>query len=53
MQFKLPGAPILGKVELRISPDEKSGISEIRFWYRYELLDVKKVKNEDLNTRRF
>jgi hypothetical protein len=53
MQFKLPDAPIMERVELRISPDEETGRAEIRFWYRNKLLDVKTVKNEDVNLLRF
>ena len=53
MQFKLPDAPIMERVELRISPYEETGKAEIRFWYRNKLLDVKTVKNEDVNLLRF
>jgi hypothetical protein len=42
----LPDAPIMEKIELRISPDEETGMAEIRFWYRDKLLEVKTLKME-------
>ncbi len=53
MQFKLPNSTVGQRVELRISPDIKTGMAEVRFWYRDELMGVQNVKNEDLNLVRF
>lgn len=53
LEFKIAGAPIRGKVQLRIVPDMKTGIAEIRFWYENRLIDVQIVKNEDLNLVHF
>jgi len=38
---------------LRIVPDKKSGLAEIRFWYKDKLVGVQQVKNEDLNIPNF
>jgi len=41
------------KVDIRIVPDEKNGISVLRFWYNRKIIDVKRVKNTDLEGARF
>ena len=33
----------------RSDPDVETGMAEIRFWYRDNLLDVQSAKNEDIN----
>jgi hypothetical protein len=38
---------------LRIVPDKKSGLAEIRFWCKDKLVGITKVKNEDLNIPNF
>jgi len=43
-KIKFGNAPIHEKVQLRIHPDTTTGISEIRFWYKGNLLDVQKIK---------
>lgn len=53
LELKVSGAPIRGRVQLRIVPDEETGISEVRFWYDDKLIDAQRVKNEDLNLVRF
>ena len=53
MEFKAFGVPIREKVQLRIIPDKKSGLAEIRFWYKNKLVGIQKVKNEDLNLVHF
>jgi len=45
MRLKFNNAPIHQTVNLRIYPDEKSQMSEIRFWFKGQLLDVQKVKS--------
>ena len=51
--LKISGTPIGSKVNLRIYPDEKTGISEIRCWYDNRLVGVQTAKNEDLNIVHF
>lgn len=52
-KLRVRGAPLREKVEIRIVPDEESGISELRFWYKRKLVDVQKVKNSDINLVQF
>lgn len=44
LQIKFNNAPIRETVNLRIYPDQKSGLSEVRFWFRNQLLDVQHIK---------
>lgn len=53
LKLHVPGVPIRGTVELRIIPDKESGLAEIRLWYEDKLVDIQKVKNEDLNLVHF
>lgn len=46
VQIKFNNAPIHQTVDLRIHPDQKTGLSEIRFWYKDRLLDVKQIQTE-------
>ena len=41
------------KVELRIVPDEKKGITEIRIWHKMKLKDIQTIKTEDLKLNPF
>jgi hypothetical protein len=51
--LKVNHAPIGGNVNLRIYPNERTGLSEIRFWYDNTFLGVQNVKNKDLNIVHF
>jgi len=51
--IKVPSAPLHENIQLRISPDKDSGLSEIRFWHEGALLGIQKVKNSDLNLVHF
>jgi len=53
LELKVPGAPLHEKIQLRIVPDRKSGVSEVRFWHRDEFLGSQRVKNTDLNLVEF
>lgn len=53
LELKVSGAPLHSRVQLRIIPDKETGIAEIRFWYKDKLVDIQKVKNEDLNLVHF
>ena len=53
LELKVSGAPLHSRVQMRIVPDKETGIAEVRFWYKDKLVDIQKVKNEDLNLVRF
>lgn len=53
LELNVSGVPLRERVYLRIVPDKKSGIAEIRFWYKDKLVGIQKVKNEDLNISNF
>jgi len=53
LELKVPEAPLHESIQLRITPDKESGISEVRFWHKDEFLGNQKVKNSDLNLVRF
>jgi hypothetical protein len=48
MELKVPGVNPYEKVELRMVPDEKTGLTEIRFWHKEKLLGTQKIKNTTL-----
>jgi len=45
--------PLREKVTLRIVPDKKSGLAEVRFWYNKKLVGIQTVRNQDLNIPNF
>jgi hypothetical protein len=53
LELKVPKAPLYERIQLRIVLDKESGLSEIRFWHKDELLRIQKVKNTDLNLVQF
>ncbi|MBN2863760.1 MAG: hypothetical protein JXN62_11390 [Bacteroidales bacterium] len=53
LKLKFNNAPLHQMVNLRIYPDQKSGLSEIRFWHNNKLLDIQKVKTCLLKTVHF
>jgi len=53
IELRVNHAPVCEKINLRIYPNEKTGLSEIRFWHKDKLLDIQKLKNEDLNIVHF
>ena len=53
LELNVSGVPIRERVSLRIVPDKKSGLAEIRFWYKDKLVGVQNVKNVDLNIPNF
>jgi len=48
LKLKVHKAPLREEVELRIAPDEKTGLAEVRIWYKDILCDVYQVKNSEL-----
>jgi len=53
LELKVPSAPLHERIQLRIIPDKESGLSEVRFWYKDELLGIQKVKNNELKLVHF
>jgi hypothetical protein len=53
LELKVPSAPLHERIQLRISPDKESGLSEVRFWHEGEFLGIQKVKNSKLNLVHF
>ena len=53
LKLKVHKAPLRKEVELRISPNEETGIAEVRIWYKDILTDIYQVKNSDLNLVHF
>jgi len=53
LELKVPSAPLHERIQLRISPDRESGLSEVRFWHKDEFLGIQKVKNSELNLVHF
>jgi hypothetical protein len=45
MELKVPGVNPYEKVKLRMIPDEGTGLAEIRFWYKDNLVGTQKIKN--------
>ena len=49
LELKVPKAPLHEKIQLQITPDRESSLSEVRFWYKDEFLSSQKVKNSEPN----
>lgn len=47
-QLKVPGVMPRQEVELRLYPDLKRKVTEVRFWHKERLIGSQRVKNEDL-----
>jgi len=50
IELKVPGVNPHEKVELRMIPDKKTGLTEIRFWHKDKLVGTQKVKNTELKS---
>jgi len=53
LELKVPSAPLHEQIQPWIIPDKESGLSEVRFWHKDELLGIQKVKNSELNLVQF
>ena len=53
LELRVPGAPLHERIQLRITPDKESGLSEVRFWHEDKFLGSQKVRNSDLNLVQF
>jgi len=45
MKFRVKGVPLRENVEIRVVPDRKGAVAELRFWYKGELVDKHLMKN--------
>jgi hypothetical protein len=48
IELRVPGVDPYEKVELRMIPDEDTGLTEIRFWYKGKLVGTQKLKSKYL-----
>jgi hypothetical protein len=52
-KLKVQGVPLWEKVEIRFVPEEDTGVSELRFWYKKKLVDVQRMKTSDIDIVQF
>jgi len=48
IELRVSGVDPYEKIELRMIPDEETGLTEIRFWHKGKLVGTQKVKSKDL-----
>lgn len=48
LEMKVSGVEPRQEVELRLYPDVKHGITEVRFWWRGRFMGSQRVKNDDI-----
>ena len=53
LELKIPNAPIHERIQLRITPEKESGLSEVRFWHKDRFLGTQKVKNSEFHLVHF
>ncbi len=53
MEFYVQGVPLRESVRIKIIPDRKKGITELRFWYNNKCVDKQYAKISDLNLSTF
>jgi len=53
LELRVPKAPPHERIQLRITPDRESGLTEVKLWHKNELLGIQKVKNVEFNLVRF
>jgi hypothetical protein len=53
IEIPVHGASISDKVEMRMVPNEKTGITEVRLWHKNEFIGLTKLKNSDLDRVHF
>jgi len=49
----VPGVPIREKISLRLVPNQKTGFTEVRMWFKDRLVGTHLVKNIDINLVHF
>ncbi len=52
-KLRVRGVPLREKVEIRVVPNEDTGVSELRFWYKKKLVDTQKMKTSDIGIVQF
>lgn len=50
IELKVTGVNPYEKVELRMVPDEETGLTEIRFWHKGRLVGTQKIKSAELKS---
>lgn len=53
IELKVSGVNPYEKVELRMVPDEETGVTEIRFWHKGKLVGIQKIKTTELKSIHF
>jgi hypothetical protein len=53
IEFRVPGVDPYEKIDLRMVPDDETGLTEIRFWHNGRLVSTQKVRTVSLNRVRF
>lgn len=53
IEIKVPNVEPKETVELRLYPDIKTGLIEIRFWHKNKLAGIQNIKKEELKSVRF
>jgi hypothetical protein len=53
LELRVLKAPLHKRIQLRLVPDKKSGLTEIRFWHKDKLIGIQIVKNTNLNLVQF
>ncbi len=53
IELRVPGVDPYEKIDLRMVPDQETGLTEIRFWHNGRLLSTQKVKTSHLTRVRF
>lgn len=48
IELRVSGVDPYEKVELRMIPDEETGLTEIRFWYNKKLIGTQRIKTSEL-----
>lgn len=53
LKLSVPGVPPRQEVELRLSPDIKKGVTEVRFWFKGHCVGRQTVKTQELPVVKF
>ena len=53
LKLSVPGVPPRQEVELRLSPDIKKGVTEVRFWFKGHCVGRQTVKMQELPVVKF
>jgi hypothetical protein len=53
IEFRVPGVDPHEKIDLKMVPDQETGLTEIRFWHSGKLMSTQKIKTSDPARVRF